>query len=146
MTMSAHQLTRNTTMRRTGAGVLGTSAVAAVTGVLKMVDAPWPAVVTTLLLALVVVLVLGLAHIVMPDQSEHKRDLLHLWLRQRGHRARARARAEARALGPAGATVVPHRHALPGPLPEATAGARPPVRRGRRRGGWRGGRSPCPPG
>lgn len=36
-------------------------------------------VVTTL----VVSLVLGLAHIVMPEESEHKRDLLLAWIRYR---------------------------------------------------------------
>ncbi|MFF9490230.1 hypothetical protein [Streptomyces sp. NPDC014676] len=35
---------------------------------------------------LVVSLVLGLAQIVMPEESEHKRDLLLAWLRHRERR------------------------------------------------------------
>jgi hypothetical protein len=56
-----------------------------------MANAPWEAVVATLVGTLVVSLVLGLAQIVMPQESEHKRDLWLAWMRQRERRAQAAA-------------------------------------------------------
>ncbi|MER5904873.1 hypothetical protein ABT150_33065 [Streptomyces mirabilis] len=52
-------------------------------------------VVTTL----VVSLVLGLAQIVMPEESEHKRDLLLAWMRYRERQGKTQARRSARRTG-----------------------------------------------
>lgn len=52
-------------------------------------------VVTTL----VVSLVLGLAQIVMPEESEHKRDLLLAWMRYRERQGKTQARRSARLTG-----------------------------------------------
>ncbi|KOG29577.1 hypothetical protein ADK35_01835 [Streptomyces viridochromogenes] len=53
-----------------------------------MANAPWEAVLLAVLGTLVVSLVLGLAKIVMPEESEHKRDLLLAWIRHRERRAK----------------------------------------------------------
>ncbi|SFG89890.1 hypothetical protein [Streptomyces mirabilis] len=80
-------------VRRATVGVLSGSAVV---GALTMAGAPWEAVVSTVAGTLVVSLVLGLAQIVMPEESEHKRDLLLEWLRHRERRTKPRARRPAR--------------------------------------------------
>ncbi|MEV7739876.1 hypothetical protein AB0O75_49020 [Streptomyces sp. NPDC088921] len=88
--------TRGAGVRRAAVGVLSGSAVV---GALTMASAPWEAVVATLVGTLVVSLVLGLAQIVMPQESEHKRDLWLAWMRQCERRAQATAptpRARAR--------------------------------------------------
>jgi uncharacterized membrane protein len=64
----------------------------AVVGALTMANAPWEAVVVTLLVTLVVSLVLGLAKILVPEESEHKRDLLLAYFRYRERRAKQRER------------------------------------------------------
>ncbi|MGV4988947.1 hypothetical protein ACVB8X_41195 [Streptomyces sp. NRAIS4] len=61
-----------------------------------MANAPWEAVVLTVLGTLMVCLVLGLAQIVMPEESEHKRDLLLAWIRHRERQATAHERQLAR--------------------------------------------------
>ncbi|MFD8779210.1 hypothetical protein [Streptomyces sp. NPDC059916] len=55
-------------------------------------NAPWEAVVLTVFATLVVSLVLGLAKIVVPEESEHKRDLLLAYFRYRERRAKQRER------------------------------------------------------
>ena len=89
---------RGAGVRRAAVGVLSGSAVV---GALTMANAPWEAVVATLVGTLVVSLILGLAQIVMPQESEHRRDLWLAWMRQRERRAQAaaptpRARARSR--------------------------------------------------
>ncbi|MDL5198608.1 hypothetical protein [Streptomyces sp. ALI-76-A] len=64
----------------------------AVVTALTMANAPWQAVVLTVLATLVVSLVLGLAKIVVPDESEHKRDLLLAYFRYLERRAKHRER------------------------------------------------------
>jgi uncharacterized membrane protein len=59
---------------------------------LTMANAPWQAVVGTVCATLVVSLVLGLAKIVVPDESEHKLDLLLAYFRYRERRAKQRER------------------------------------------------------
>jgi hypothetical protein len=68
----------------------------AVVGALTMAGAPWEVVVAVVAATLAVSLVLGLAQIVMPEESEHKRDLLLAWIRHRERRARAQERWPAR--------------------------------------------------
>ncbi|GHD35553.1 hypothetical protein GCM10010313_83000 [Streptomyces violarus] len=69
----------------------------AVVTALTMANAPWQAVVGTVCATLVVSLLLGLAKIVVPDESEHKRDLLLAYFRYRERRAKQREhRAELR--------------------------------------------------
>jgi hypothetical protein len=65
-------------VRRATVGVLSGSAVV---GALTMAGARWEAVVCTVVVTLQVFLVLGLVQIAMPEESEHKRDLLLEWLR-----------------------------------------------------------------
>ncbi|MFF8946729.1 hypothetical protein ACF1A5_31625 [Streptomyces sp. NPDC014864] len=61
-----------------------------------MAKAPWEAVVAAVVGTLVVSLVLGLAQIVMPEESEHKRDLLLAWIRHLERRAKAQEPRPAR--------------------------------------------------
>ncbi len=68
----------------------------AVVTALTMANAPWEAVLLAVLGTLVVSLVLGLAKIVMPEESEHKRDLLLAWIRHRERRAKVHERRLAR--------------------------------------------------
>ncbi|MFE3830211.1 hypothetical protein [Streptomyces sp. NPDC059092] len=75
--------------------VSGSAVVAALT----MANAPWEAVMWTVLATLAVSLVLGLAKIVVPDESEHKLNLLLAFLRYLEHRGKRRERrAELRRL------------------------------------------------
>ncbi|MDX3186623.1 hypothetical protein ABZ516_32575 [Streptomyces sp. NPDC019826] len=64
----------------------------AVVTALTVANVPWEAVVVTVCVTLVVSLVLGLATIVLPEESEHKRDLLLAFLRHRERRANQRER------------------------------------------------------
>ncbi|WP_199835711.1 MULTISPECIES: hypothetical protein [unclassified Streptomyces] len=64
----------------------------AVVTTLTMANAPWEVVGLTVLATLVVSLVLGLAKIVVPDESEHKRDLVLEYFRYRERRAKQRER------------------------------------------------------
>lgn len=85
MSAPAQQQPRFSGVRRAAVGVVSGSAVV---GALTMANAPWEAVVLTVLGTLVVSLVLGLAQIVMPEKSDHKRDLLLAWIRHRDRRAK----------------------------------------------------------
>ncbi|MGV9503914.1 hypothetical protein ACWDQ0_37210 [Streptomyces sp. NPDC003642] len=72
----------------------------AVVTALTMANAPWQAVVGTVCATLMVSLLLGLAKIVVPDESEHKRDLLLAYFHHRERRAKQREhRAERRIRG-----------------------------------------------
>lgn len=84
---------RTSSARRAAVGAISGGAVV---GALTMAGAPWEAVVGTVAATLVVSLVLGLAQIVMPEESEHKRDLLLAWLRHRERRSRVPARRPTR--------------------------------------------------
>lgn len=64
----------------------------AVVTALTMANAPWQAVVGTVCATLVVSLLLGLAKIVVSDESEHKRDLVLEYFRYRERRAKQRER------------------------------------------------------
>ncbi|MFE7034575.1 hypothetical protein ACFU9Y_30120 [Streptomyces sp. NPDC057621] len=71
----------------------------AVVGALTMANAPWNAVVWTVSATLVVSLVLGLAKIVVPDESEHRLKVILAFLRHLEHRDKRRERrAELRRL------------------------------------------------
>ncbi|MGW1008287.1 hypothetical protein [Streptomyces sp. NPDC002520] len=68
----------------------------AVVTALTMANAPWKAVVLTVCATLVVSLVLGLAKIVIPEESEHKLNLLLAiirYLERRALRKHARRRS-----------------------------------------------------
>ncbi|MFE4678596.1 hypothetical protein [Streptomyces sp. NPDC056721] len=78
-------------------GGIRPSAVSMVSGgavvtALTMASAPWEVVAVIVLATLVVSLVLGLAKIVVPDESEHKRDLVLEYFRCRERRAKQRER------------------------------------------------------
>ncbi|MEW2458825.1 hypothetical protein [Streptomyces albus] len=92
MSAPSQQQPRFSGGRRAVVGVVSGSAVG---GALTMASAPWEAVVLTVLATLVVSLLLGLAQIVMPEESEHKRDLLLAWIRHRDRRARVHERQSA---------------------------------------------------
>ncbi|GCB53550.1 hypothetical protein [Streptomyces sp. NL15-2K] len=64
----------------------------AVVTALTLANAPWKAVVLTVCATLVVSLVLGLAKIVIPEESEHKLNLLLAFIRYLERRARQRER------------------------------------------------------
>ncbi|WP_159042936.1 hypothetical protein [Streptomyces ardesiacus] len=64
----------------------------AIVTALTVANAPWQAVVVTVCATLVVSLLLGLAKIVVPDESEHKRDLVLEYFRYRERRAELRKR------------------------------------------------------
>ncbi|MFC8034588.1 hypothetical protein ACFUVU_17465 [Streptomyces griseoincarnatus] len=64
----------------------------AVVAALTMANAPWEVVAIIVLVTLVVSLILGLAKIVVPDESEHKRDLVLEYFRYRERRAKQRER------------------------------------------------------
>ncbi|MFC5959279.1 hypothetical protein ACFP51_34130 [Streptomyces pratens] len=64
----------------------------AVVAALTMADAPWDAVVWTVLATLVVSLVLGLVGMVVPHESEHKLDLMLAFFRYLERRAKRRER------------------------------------------------------
>ncbi|MFD5659412.1 hypothetical protein [Streptomyces hirsutus] len=71
----------------------------AVVAALTMADAPWDAVVWTVLATLVVSLVLGLVGMLVPHESEHKLNLALEYFRYRERRAKRRERrAELREL------------------------------------------------
>ncbi|MFF4827935.1 hypothetical protein ACFY20_34090 [Streptomyces sp. NPDC001312] len=93
MTTSAQPPARTSGVRRATVGAVSGGAVV---GTLTMAGAPWQAVVFTVVGTLVVSLVLGLAQIVLPEESEHKRDLLLAWIRHRERRAKAQVRRPAR--------------------------------------------------
>ncbi|UXY24888.1 hypothetical protein N8I84_41305 (plasmid) [Streptomyces cynarae] len=57
---------------------------------LKMADAPWWVVAIALALGIAVSALLMLAQSLMPDESEHKRDVLLAWMRHRERQARGR--------------------------------------------------------
>lgn len=83
MSAPAQPPARTSGARRAAVGAISGGAVLSA---LTVAGAPWEAVVGTVVATLVVSLVLGLAQIVMPEESEHKRDLLLAWLRQRERR------------------------------------------------------------
>ncbi|MDX3322454.1 hypothetical protein PV415_36755 [Streptomyces sp. ME03-5684b] len=64
----------------------------AVVTALTLANAPWEVVIVAVLATLVVSLVLGLAKIVVPNESEHKRDLVLEYIRYRERRAKQRER------------------------------------------------------
>ncbi|MBX9367102.1 hypothetical protein [Streptomyces sp. WAC04114] len=64
----------------------------AVVAVLTMANASWEVVAIIVLVTLVVSLILGLVKIVVPDESEHKRDLVLEYFRYRERQAKQRER------------------------------------------------------
>lgn len=68
----------------------------AVVTALTVANAPWKAVVLTVCATLVVSLVLGLAKIVLPEESEHKLNLLLALIELRKHSRRRSTRQEQR--------------------------------------------------
>ncbi|MFE2718952.1 hypothetical protein ACFXKI_45380 [Streptomyces mirabilis] len=93
MSTPIQQPTRPRAVRRATVGALSGSAVV---GALTVAGAPWEVVVAAVAATLPVSLVLGLAQIVMPEDSEHKLDLLLAWIRHRERRDRARVPRPAR--------------------------------------------------
>ncbi|MCX4580865.1 hypothetical protein OHB41_48760 [Streptomyces sp. NBC_01571] len=78
-------------------GGIRSAAVSVVSGsavvtALTMANASWEAVVLTVGATFLISLVLGLAKIVVPDESEHKRDLVLEYFRYRERRAELRKR------------------------------------------------------
>lgn len=70
--------------RRTGITVLGGSAAVSA---LAFVGAPWWVVTIAVVLAIVTPGAILLVHAVVPEDSEHKRDLWLAWIRFRDRRA-----------------------------------------------------------
>ncbi|MFD5728968.1 hypothetical protein ACFWMT_23095 [Streptomyces sp. NPDC058368] len=68
------------TTRRVGVTVLGG---ATAVGALSATGAPWWAVTVTVAFAITVPGTILLAQVLLPDASEHKRDLWLAWLRNR---------------------------------------------------------------
>ncbi|MER5698981.1 hypothetical protein ACWDBO_46760 [Streptomyces mirabilis] len=93
MSTPVQQPTRPRVVRRATVGALSDSAVV---GALTVAGAPWEVVVAVVAATLPVSFVLGLAQIVMPGESEHKRDLLLAWIRHRERRDRAQVPRPAR--------------------------------------------------
>ncbi|WP_248283048.1 hypothetical protein [Streptomyces sp. RLA2-12] len=79
--------------RRITGGAIG--AGASVTA-LTMAGAPWWAVAIAVVVGIAVPGLLALAQTLIPDESEHKRDVLLAWMRHRERRARSRVPAQRR--------------------------------------------------
>lgn len=84
---------RSGVARRFTGGAIG--AGAAVTA-LTMVGAPWWAVAIAVVVGIAVPGLLALAQTLVPEESEHKRDVLLAWMRHRERQARNRVPAQRR--------------------------------------------------
>lgn len=90
MSAPVSQQSRVGGIRPAAVSMVGGSAVVTA---LTVANAPWKAVVLTVCATLVVSLVLGLAKIVIPEESEHKLNLLLALIELRKHSRRRRSRA-----------------------------------------------------
>jgi MFS family permease len=78
--------------RFTGGAICAGAAVTALT----MVGAPWWAVAIAVVVGIAVPGLLALAQTLVPEESEHKRDVLLAWMRHRERQARNRVPAQRR--------------------------------------------------